>query len=57
MKQINEGYIPAELKKKYPKGQLSISLSDKTKEKYVPPPPPAYVEFSGQGVSFSEPKK
>ena len=57
MKQINEGYIPAELKKKYPKGQLSISLSDKTKEKYVPPPPPAYVEFSGQGVSFSEPRK
>ena len=23
----------------------------------MPPPPPAYVEFSGQGVSLSEPKK
>ena len=57
MKQLNEGYIPPQLRKKYPKGELSVSLSDKTEEEYVPPPPPAYVEFSGQGVSLSEPKK
>jgi UBX domain-containing protein 1 len=57
MKKLNEGFIPPELRKKYPKGELSVSLSDKTSEKFVPPPPPAYVEFSGQGVSFSEPTK
>jgi hypothetical protein len=43
MKRLNEGYIPTELRKKYPKGDLSISISDKTSEKYVLPPPPAYV--------------
>ena len=53
MKRLNEGYIPPELRQKYPKGELSVSLSDKTEEDYVPPPPPAYVEFSGQGVSLS----
>jgi UBX domain-containing protein 1 len=57
MKKLNEGFIPPELRKKYPKGELSVSLADKTSEKFVPPPPPAYVEFSGQGVSFSEPTK
>lgn len=43
MKKLNDGYIPPELRKKYPKGELSVSLSDKTSEKFVPPPPPAYV--------------
>ena len=43
MKRLNEGFIPNELRKKYPKGDLSISISDKTGDKYVPPPPPAYV--------------
>lgn len=43
MKKLNDGYIPPELRKKYPKGELSVSLSDKTTEKFVPPPPPAYV--------------
>lgn len=57
MKVLNEGKIPPELRAKYPKGELSISLSDKTEEKYIPPPPPAYVEFSGKGVSLSEPAK
>jgi UBX domain-containing protein 1 len=57
MKKLNEGLIPSELRKKYPKGELSISLSDKTGEKFVPPPPPAYIEFSGEGVSLSEPSK
>jgi len=57
MKRLNEGFIPNELRKKYPKGDLSISISDKTGDKYVPPPPPAYVQFSGNGVSLSEPSK
>lgn len=35
--------IPRDLRKKYPKGGLSVSLSDKTSDKYIPPPPPAYV--------------
>lgn len=57
MKKLNDGYIPPELRKKYPTGELSVSINDKTEEEYVPPPPPAYVEFSGQGMTFSEPKK
>ncbi len=44
--------IPKQLRAKYPKGGLSVSLSDKTKEKYTPPPPPPYVAFSGQGTSL-----
>ena len=52
MKTLNEGYIPQAIRKKYPKGEVSVSLSDKTSEKYVPPPPPAYIEFSGQGHSL-----
>ena len=48
------------MRKKYPKGELSVSLNDKTENDYEappPPPPPAYVEFSGQGVSLGEAKK
>jgi hypothetical protein len=30
-------------------------LSDKTGEKYIPPPPPAYVAFSGAGTSLGGP--
>ena len=52
MKALNEGIIPKAIRKKYPTGDVSVSLSDKTGEKYVPPPPPAYIEFSGQGVSL-----
>ena len=49
--------IPKSLRKKYPEGGLSVSLSDKTEETYTPPPPPPYVAFSGSGVSLSEPTK
>jgi hypothetical protein len=30
MKELNEGIVPKELKKKYPNGGLSVSLNDKT---------------------------
>ncbi len=36
---------------------MSVSLSDKTTEKYTPPPPPPYIAFSGTGTTLSEPKK
>ena len=57
MKELNKGMIPKQLRKKYPNGGLSVSLSDKTSEKYTPPPPPPYVAFSGSGTSLSEPTK
>lgn len=57
MQELNNGLIPKALKKRYPQGGLSVSLSDKTEEKYTPPPPPPYVAFSGSGVSLSEPSK
>jgi hypothetical protein len=62
MDELNKGYfsilfslIPKQLRVKYPKGGLSVSLSDKTQEKYVPPPPPAYIAFSGSGTSLGGP--
>ena len=41
-----EGRIPSELADKY-KGNIGVSLVDKRKEDYVPPPPPKYLSFSG----------
>lgn len=38
------------------KSGLNIGLEDKRTEMYVPPPPPKYIEFSGQGVSLSNTK-
>lgn len=55
MKELNDGYIPKELRKIYPNGNVSVSLDDRTQDEYVPPPPPAYIQFSGQGVSLSGP--
>ena len=55
MQELNKGNIPKQLRKKYPKGGLSVSLSDKTEETYTPPPPPPYTAFSGSGVSFEDP--
>jgi UBX domain-containing protein 1 len=52
MAELNKGLIPNQLRQKYPKGGLSISLADHTSEKYTPPPPPPYVAFSGGGVSL-----
>jgi hypothetical protein len=62
MAELNKGYssslcrvIPKELRAKYPKGGITVSLSDHTSEVYTPPPPPPpppYTAFSGQAVSF-----
>ena len=51
MADLNEGYVPKELAEKY-KRKIGIALLDKRKEKYVPPPPPKYVSYSGQGTSL-----
>lgn len=56
MKELNDGKIPKKLRQKYPKGGLSVSLSDKTEQKYTPPPPPPYIAFSGAGTSLSDAK-
>lgn len=34
-------------------GDKSISMVDKRGEEYVPPPPPAYVAFGGDGRSLA----
>eukprot|EP01016_Furgasonia_blochmanni_P019035 TRINITY_DN2142_c0_g2_i12.p1 TRINITY_DN2142_c0_g2~~TRINITY_DN2142_c0_g2_i12.p1 ORF type:complete len:288 (+),score=56.35 TRINITY_DN2142_c0_g2_i12:392-1255(+) len=51
MAEINAQRVPSELRDKYPQG-LSVGLEDRRQEDYVPPPPPSYVAFSGQGVSL-----
>ena len=53
MKELNDGKIPPALQKKYPKGGLSVSLDDRSEEKFTPPPPPAYIAFSGAGTSLA----
>lgn len=57
MKELNDGKIPKKLREKYPQGGLSVSLSDKTGQKYTPPPPPPYIAFSGTGVSLGDANK
>ena len=49
MSELNKGYIPKELREKYKSKTLGIALEDKRKEKFIPPPPPAYVAYSGAG--------
>ena len=51
MKELNEGYVPKELRSKYNK-PIGIALEDRRKEKYIPPPPPKYVAYSGEGASL-----
>jgi hypothetical protein len=46
MKELNEGYVPKEIQKEH-KGGINVALADKRPEMYVPPPPPAYVAYSG----------
>ena len=46
MKELNEGYIPKELRKDN-KQQIGIELEDKRDSKFRPPTPPKYVAYSG----------
>lgn len=51
MKELNEGYVPNEIREKYKSG-ISVGLEDKRQEAYRPPTPPKYVAYSGQGQSL-----
>jgi len=51
MKELNEGYVPQEIRGQYKDG-VSVGLEDRRKDEYVPPPPPKYVAYSGAGVSM-----
>ena len=53
MKELNEGYVPKELRDKYNK-KIGVALEDKRDKKYRPPTPPAYVAYSGAGQSVSD---
>ena len=53
MAELKEGKVPAELRQKYP-GGLGVALNDKREEDYVPPPPPKYISFSGDGNKMGE---
>lgn len=51
MKELTEGAVPTELRSKYPKG-LSVALENRVSQDYVPPPPPKYISFSGEGTTL-----
>ena len=51
MKELNEGYVPKELREIYKK-KIGVALEDRRQEKYRPPTPPAYVAYSGGGQSM-----
>ena len=53
MKELNEGYVPTELRAKYNK-KIGVALEDKRDKTYRPPTPPAYVAYSGAGQSVSD---
>jgi hypothetical protein len=48
MAELNKGYVPEELRKKYDK-PIGIALEDRRKEIKRPPTPPKYVAYSGEG--------
>lgn len=51
MKELNEGYVPQEIRGQYKEG-VSVGLEDRRKEEFTPPPPPKYVAYSGSGVTM-----
>ena len=53
MAELNKGYVPEELRKKYNK-QIGVALEDRRKDKFRPPTPPKYVAYQGAGQSISE---
>lgn len=52
MKDLNEGYVPKELRAKYNK-PVGIALEDKRDKAYRPPTPPPYVAYQGAGTGLS----
>jgi UBX domain-containing protein 1 len=53
MKDLNEGYVPKELRAKYNK-PVGIALEDKRDKAYRPPTPPPYTAYSGTGAQVSQ---
>ena len=53
MKDLNDGYVPKELRAKYNK-PIGIALEDKREKQFRPPTPPKYVAYSGAGMATSE---
>ena len=51
MKELNEGYVPTELRSKYNK-PIGVALEDRRQEKFRPPTPPKYVAYAGAGTSM-----
>lgn len=49
---LERGDVPPEMRSGGRPGPVDVHLDDRRGEDYVPPPPPAYVAFSGQGVSL-----
>ncbi len=49
--ELEAGYVPAALMppNATPNQPVNCGLVDRRQEKYVPPPPPAYIAFSGTG--------
>jgi UBX domain-containing protein 1 len=51
--EMNQNRVPGELLAKTKGKPVAVNLSDKRRERYVPPPPPKYVAFSGEGQRMS----
>lgn len=49
---LERGEAPQELQISGRRQPLEVNLIDKRSEEYIPPPPPAYVAFSGQGTTL-----
>ena len=53
MEELMSGRIPTEIRQQYQK-DIGVSLADRRQDEYVPPPPPKYISFSGEGTSMGE---
>jgi hypothetical protein len=54
MKEMNDGFVPHEIRDKTRGRKVTVSISDRRRDAYRPPTPPKYVAFSGQGISLNE---
>ena len=50
--ELHKGYIPKELREKYPGKTMGVALEDRRKETCRPPTPPKYVAYSGEGTGL-----